>query len=89
MKDKVVIITGGGRGIGLGIARCFARKGAAIFIADADEQIAKAGVRELIGMGARATCARCDITDRAAVEAMIRKAAILRHPLITGGYSGT
>jgi NAD(P)-dependent dehydrogenase (short-subunit alcohol dehydrogenase family) len=73
MKDKVVIITGGGRGIGLGIAKCFARKGASIFIADASEEIGSAGVNELLGIGAKAASMKCDITDRPAVEAMIRK----------------
>ena len=33
LQDKVVIITGGGTGIGLGIARCCVAEGAAIMLA--------------------------------------------------------
>lgn len=32
MKDKVVIITGGGKGIGLGISTAYAKEGASLVI---------------------------------------------------------
>ena len=37
MKSKVVVISGAARGIGYGIARCFAAKGATVVIADSNE----------------------------------------------------
>ena len=34
LKDKVALITGAGGGIGRGVARCYAREGAAVLIAE-------------------------------------------------------
>ena len=36
-KDKIVIVTGGARGIGGGISRAFAEEGANVLCADLDE----------------------------------------------------
>ena len=47
LKDKVVLITGAGRGIGAGIAHCFAAKGAKIVITDLDQESIDATVASL------------------------------------------
>jgi len=72
---QVVIITGGGRGIGLGIARCFAAKKAKLVIADKDGKLAEEAAEALRGQGASAAIAvRCDVSARESVERMVVRA---------------
>lgn len=72
---QVVIVTGAARGIGYGIARCFARKGAALVIADLAEDRAKEAAESLQEEGASAALGiPCDVADRSSVEAMVAAA---------------
>ena len=45
LQDKVAIVTGGGRGIGRGIAMCLAAEGADIVIPDVDMEHAEQTAR--------------------------------------------
>ena len=47
LKDKVAIIAGGTKGIGLGIALEFVREGAKVVIGGTTDSTGKAGVAEL------------------------------------------
>ena len=47
MDNQVVIVTGGARGIGFGIAQCFAAKGASLVIGDVDAGAARNAAEEL------------------------------------------
>ena len=47
LKGRSVIVTGGSKGIGKGIARCFAREGANVLIAARDEAMLRATAEEL------------------------------------------
>jgi NAD(P)-dependent dehydrogenase (short-subunit alcohol dehydrogenase family) len=71
-EQQVVIVTGGARGIGLGIAQCFAEKGASLVIADSNLEQAVASARQLEEAGASGALGlACDVTQRTQVESMI------------------
>ena len=74
LKDKVSLITGAGKGIGAAIARRFAAEGAKLVICDLNEENIRAVVTELENMGSQASGFVVDVTDMAAVEAMVKKA---------------
>lgn len=71
LKDKRIIVTGAGRGIGAGIAADLAQRGARVMVADLNEDAAR-GVADKLGQGAIA-CA-VDVADRASTKRMIEKA---------------
>ena len=73
-KDQVVIVTGGSRGIGLAIARAFAREGAAVAIAARNQQRGQAAARALRAAGGRAEFFAVDLTHRDQVEHMVQQA---------------
>ena len=74
LHDYVAVVTGGGRGIGEGIARTLAAAGAKVVIAArrADEvEAVAAGIR---ADGGEALAVATDVTDDAAVDALARTA---------------
>jgi len=74
LEGKVAIITGGGRGIGRGIALVLAREGADIAIADIDMENANRTAAELREMGRKAAVIRCDVTEEASAASAIQAA---------------
>jgi 3-oxoacyl-[acyl-carrier protein] reductase len=74
LKDKVAVITGAGGGIGRGVARCFAREGASVIIAEIDEVTGKEVEQELRDLGAQASFFRTDVMSKASIEAVIEYA---------------
>lgn len=68
IKGKSVIVTGGSKGIGRGIAAVFARQGARVTIAARDEAALKSAASELEG---DVRTAVCDVSDWASVQAMV------------------
>lgn len=69
LSGKVAVVTGGNRGIGLGMARGLARAGASIAVWSRDEARNAEAVSELEALGTRASSVRCDVSSEASVEA--------------------
>ena len=61
--DQVVLVTGGGTGLGKGIALEFARLGAAVAVASRKPEHLEAGLAALQELGGKATAVACDIRD--------------------------
>jgi NAD(P)-dependent dehydrogenase (short-subunit alcohol dehydrogenase family) len=74
LSGQVVLITGGSRGLGLLLAREFAREGCRIAICARDTQELDAAVADLAGRGAEALALQCDVSDRAQVAEMVARA---------------
>lgn len=71
-KKPVALVTGAGRGIGLGIAECLAKDGCDIVIADVqDEQTVSGALASLQTLGAKTLYCRCDISDPTARTRML------------------
>lgn len=68
LDGQVAIITGGARGIGLGIATVLRAEGANVAIADADEPAAAAAAAALSPAGEHAIGVRADVTELRDVE---------------------
>jgi NAD(P)-dependent dehydrogenase (short-subunit alcohol dehydrogenase family) len=72
-RDRVVLITGGSRGLGLQVARQLAREGARLAICARDEDELQKARAELGGLTEVITIP-CDLTDRAEVEGFVEAA---------------
>lgn len=75
LTGKVALITGGASGIGLEIARTFARAGAKVVIADLELAAAESAALEIVHAGGEAVGAVMDVTDEVQVDACIDGAA--------------
>src|SRR5262245_40552224 len=71
---RTAIVTGGGTGIGLAIARALGRYGARIVIASRSEEHLEAGTAQLHAEGCEAIGVPVDVRDPAAVDAMVTRA---------------
>ncbi len=71
LRGKVVLITGGSRGLGLVLARQLAKKGARLAICSRTSDQLDRARQELESMGAQVIAFTCDVTDRSQVHSMI------------------
>lgn len=75
LKDRVAIVTGAARGIGLAAAGTLAGEGAHVLLSDIDEAALRPAVAKLRKQGMSVEAASADVADPASVSAMIDRAA--------------
>ncbi len=70
-EGKTVAVTGGGGGIGGATCRRFASEGARVAVLDLNPDAARQVADAIRAAGGQAQAFRCDITDRASVDAAV------------------
>jgi NAD(P)-dependent dehydrogenase (short-subunit alcohol dehydrogenase family) len=70
-RDQVAVVTGAGSGMGRDTAQAFAAAGAAVVLADIDEDGLRAATDELAAAGHQALGVTCDVSDEAQVAALV------------------
>ena len=73
-EDKVVIVTGATSGIGVGVAKAFAKEGASVILVGRNIEKGKNIEQEIISTGAKATFVQCDVSNAEEVQKMVKKA---------------
>ena len=71
IEEKVVIVTGAAKGIGLGCARKLAEDGATVFVVDIDFKIAKRVERNIREEGGEAFAIESDVSNSNDVKEMV------------------
>lgn len=71
--QRIVVITGAGRGLGLGLARRFGQAGAQVILAELDAVLGQQAAAELQSAGILAHVAPLDVRDPAQSRALVEK----------------
>src|ERR1700735_1743892 len=74
LENKVAVITGAASGMGRGTAIRFAGEGAAVVIADLNEEGGEAAVRECRENGGEAVFQKTDVTSESSIQEAIGRA---------------
>jgi NAD(P)-dependent dehydrogenase (short-subunit alcohol dehydrogenase family) len=73
-ENKVALVTGAASGLGLATAKAFAESGARVVLTDWNEKEVQAAAKEIADKGHKTLAIRCDVSDDAQVEAMVKQA---------------
>jgi 3-hydroxybutyrate dehydrogenase len=68
LQPRVALVTGGDRGLGLGIAQAFAREGARVCIANRHLESGQPAAAEISNAGGSAMAVAMDVCDEALVD---------------------
>lgn len=71
--NKVALVTGAAMGLGLATAKQFAQAGAAVVLADMDGDTVRTKAEKLAAQGFKTMAVQCDVSDEAAVNAMVEQ----------------
>jgi NAD(P)-dependent dehydrogenase (short-subunit alcohol dehydrogenase family) len=71
IRNKVALVTGAGAGIGRAVAQRLAGEGAAVVLADVDEEAGLGAVREIKSEGGRAAFVLADVASEADASRMV------------------
>jgi NAD(P)-dependent dehydrogenase (short-subunit alcohol dehydrogenase family) len=74
LEGRTAVVTGAASGIGLGLARAFAREGMAVVLSDIRGDRLDQALEEVRALGPRAIAVPADVSDRAAVRALAEAA---------------
>jgi NAD(P)-dependent dehydrogenase (short-subunit alcohol dehydrogenase family) len=93
LKDKVVIVTGGGSGIGKGASERIAAEGGKVAVVDKRMELAETVVGQIISKGGNAIAIDCDVSDEAqvknAVETTVAEFGSLYGMVANAGTAGS
>jgi NAD(P)-dependent dehydrogenase (short-subunit alcohol dehydrogenase family) len=70
-KNKAIIVTGAGNGMGRASALAFAREGGGVAVADINAVEGQAMVRQIADAGGQAIFVRCDVSRSADVQRLV------------------
>ena len=73
LKDKVVVVTGGGGAIGSAIAKSFAGEGAKVVVTGRTVATLEAIVNEVREVGGVAEAITCDVSQKESCEELVKK----------------
>jgi len=93
LKDKVVIVTGGGSGIGKGASERIAAEGGMVAVVDKRMELAEEVASQILTKGGRAIAIDCDVSDEAqvkkAVETTVSEFGSLYGMVANAGTAGS
>ncbi len=73
LQDRVAVVTGAGRGIGLAIAEAFARQGARVIIGELVEERGREAAERLRGQGYQAEAIPLDVTNADSCATLVQR----------------